>query len=215
MYCNGCDGRGWVDSKVIGPTLCPVCKGNGMAKKSEEPDVEQIVYDQDAIWIDMRKGTHDSFDKILGRECSKIKNKNEILVHFLFDRDITPQGNLIFHHLQHSTITGGKVPELSKDEITARNYCTDDEGKIETWNGVPISPEIRDLSIALDAEKRLTYKLDANRKGNPRFCDENMLAFSLISQVREDVCLILKDIEILFRERYQTRIVNLSLHLLA
>jgi|GEM_PF-5407526 len=27
--CDGCDGKGWVDSKHVGPTTCPVCKGTG------------------------------------------------------------------------------------------------------------------------------------------------------------------------------------------
>ncbi|MEQ4489705.1 MAG: hypothetical protein AAC990_05000 [Dehalococcoides mccartyi] len=33
--CIGCDGRGWVDSKYFGPSLCPICKGNGLRKKDE------------------------------------------------------------------------------------------------------------------------------------------------------------------------------------
>jgi len=27
--CYGCEGKGWVDSKHLGPTICPICKGSG------------------------------------------------------------------------------------------------------------------------------------------------------------------------------------------
>jgi hypothetical protein len=27
--CYGCEGKGWVDSKHLGPTVCPICKGSG------------------------------------------------------------------------------------------------------------------------------------------------------------------------------------------
>jgi len=29
IRCHGCEGKGWVDSKHIGPTTCPICKGTG------------------------------------------------------------------------------------------------------------------------------------------------------------------------------------------
>lgn len=27
--CYGCEGKGWVDSKHLGPAICPICKGSG------------------------------------------------------------------------------------------------------------------------------------------------------------------------------------------
>ena len=27
--CYGCEGKGWVDSKHLGPTTCPICQGSG------------------------------------------------------------------------------------------------------------------------------------------------------------------------------------------
>lgn len=213
MYCNGCAGKGWVDSKVIGPTLCPVCKGVGMKK------VEETAYDQDAVWLKLRDGTHKGIEDILDRESESIENwgkdHNDILVHLLFNRSVTPHGNIIFYHLQHSTITGGKVPKLSSDEIVSRNYCTDEDGKIRTWKSVPVSPAIWDLMRMLGSDERLiTWSLDANRKGNPLFCDENMLAFSLVPKSKEDVIPLLSDVEVLFREKHCTEISNLSLCLL-
>lgn len=204
-----------MDSKVIGPTLCPVCKGDG-GHRAEGPDEQKEVYDQDAIWIELRKGTHERFEDILEKELKIIadfeEGKDEILVHLLFDRDVTPQGNIIFHHLIHSTITGGKVSELSSDEIESRNYCTDDEGKIRTWMEVPVSPAVWDFIQILENDKRICiFKVDANRKGSPLFCDENMLAFSLVLMKKDEARSLILDIEKLFREKHHTKITNISL----
>lgn len=213
MNCHGCDGRGWVDSKVIGPTLCPICKGNG----EKETEIKELSYDQDSIWINLRRDTHENLDQIIKRECDKIKgSENEIVVHLLFDRDVTPQGNIIFHHLLHQTITGGRVKELSRDEIIARNYCPDEDGKIRTWDGVPVSPAIWDLIDNIDSDKRVnTCKIDMNRKGNPLFCDENMLAFSMFVNKKDDAYSIFKDVVNLFDKRHQIEVKNFSIHLLS
>ena len=29
--CQGCQGKGWVDSQYYGPMICPLCKGTGQA----------------------------------------------------------------------------------------------------------------------------------------------------------------------------------------
>ncbi len=204
-----------MDSKVIGPTLCPICKGDG-GHGAEKPDEQKTIYDQDAIWIELRKGNHERFGEILEKELKKIsglkEGKDEILVHFLFDRDVTPQGNIIFHHLIRTTITGEKVSELSSDEIEARNYCADEHGKIRTWMEVPVSPAMWGFIETIENDKRVCiFKLDANRKGNPLFCDENMLAFSVVFQSEADVRSFILDAEKFFREKHHTKITNLSL----
>ena len=40
--CYGCEGKGWVDSKHTGPTICPICKGSGQLN-SEVPAEELIT----------------------------------------------------------------------------------------------------------------------------------------------------------------------------
>lgn len=40
VVCRGCLGRGWVDSRYRGPTLCPVCLGTG----APETEPAKITY---------------------------------------------------------------------------------------------------------------------------------------------------------------------------
>lgn len=214
MNCHGCEGRGWVDSKVIGPTLCPICKGEGQSK-SIEPVIQDSTYNQDAIWTELNRDAVGGFEKALDYESRKIENakRNDgIIAHFLFNRDITPHGNMIFYHLQHQTITGGKVPELSKDEIIARNYCLDEDGKIRNLDGIPVSPVMWDfVEFARGNKKGIVCTFDMNRKGNPFFCDTNMLAFGIVANKGKGVRSFLSESEELLRTKHHAEIVNLCL----
>jgi hypothetical protein len=220
MYCNGCAGRGWVDSKVIGPTLCPVCKGDGM-KNSKEPIEQEATYDQDAIWINLKKNIPVSLCekiKIDGMNIDKkIKPEDSyyVVIHMLFDKSISPQGNLIFHHLQNQTITGPKQEKLSRDQIVARGYDVDSEGEIRTWNDVPVSPALFGLIKWCQNESSIrSFEIDANRKGNPCFCDDDMLA--IIISPREPCVFYTVDkmLSFLYEEHY-LKTINVHLHLLA
>lgn len=214
MNCHGCDGRGWVDSKVVGPTLCPVCNGGGQSK-SIEPVVRNSVYDQDAIWTELNRDTTRGFKEALDYESRKIKNakrRDDVIAHLLFNRDVTPHGNMIFYHLQHQTITGGKVPELSRDEITARNYCLDEDGKIRNLDGIPVSPAMWDfMESAKNNKRNIACTFDMNRKGNPFFCDINMLAFGIVANNGTGIGPFLSESEELLRTKHNVEIVNLCL----
>ena len=217
MCCHGCAGRGWVDSKVIGPTLCPVCKGDGFSKTKES----KSAYDQDSIWINLKKNIPNSLcEKIkldavgIDKEIEKGKSC-DIAIHFLFDKSISPQGNLIFHHLQHQTITGPRQARLSRDQIIARGYDVDENGEIRTWNDVPVSPALFGLvKWCKDNESIHSFKIDANRKGNPCFCDDNMLAIVINLRKPNVFDTVDKMLSFLYEKHY-LKTINIYLCLLA
>ena len=211
MKCHGCDGKGWVDSRVIGPAICPICKG--------ERD-ESSEYNQDAIWIELRNDIPLSFDDALRKESDRIKRllggkvAYDIIVHILFDAPITPQGNLIFYHLQNQTITGPREKKLQRDQIVSRGYVLDESGNVVTKNDIPVGPVLLDVDRWCEEQNSVTHFLiDANRKGNPYFCDEDMLAMKMTLE-SENIFGLLKNMKDYISGRSPVKMINISLHLL-
>lgn len=229
MKCHGCDGKGWVDSKHKGPCQCPICKGVGQVSKpstsppgAKIPVVPANKYDQDAIWTNLREELPGKFEEKFKQQADRLVAKvkddkpHEIILHLLFDTPITPQGNLIFHHLQQQTITGPPASKLSRDEILSRGYVPNKDGGVVTYCGIPVGPVYDAMYHWLDnCEDLLVAKLDPNRKGDPLFCDEDMMAIILVPKDIKKLHSIISDMIDFIHASHEVGTVNLSLYLLS
>jgi hypothetical protein len=224
MKCHGCGGKGWVDSEYKGACMCPICKGGGQRPESPVKPAKdkKIKYDQDDIWVELRKNIPAKFGEKLAGEIERIqkeakdKKDPEVIVHLLFDKAVVPQGNLIFHHLSRSAITLPSDNKLSNDELVARGYVPIGDGKVETVHDVPISPvysTIRDW-LCMENSFAKTWKLDPNRKGMPYFSDENMMAFMVQPKRLKVLDIAFTALASVILEKHSIRTTNIALHLL-
>ncbi|MHC4644894.1 MAG: hypothetical protein ACYTBJ_05300 [Planctomycetota bacterium] len=163
-----------------------------------EPDAKPDgkVYDQSAIWTSLVNDPVLPFERALEAEVAQLSVHTplampepvEIIVHLLFANNVTPHGSLIFDHMQRSTISGHERPaRLSEDELMARGYLIQGNGKVFTVNDIPAGSLYLLLHGWGHGGSSSTYHgwgmakpvtLDVNRKGNPNFMDNNMAAFT-------------------------------------
>jgi len=186
MKCPGCDGRCWVDSQHKGPSVCPVCKGLGsIAKRLPPVHDKEKVYDQDATWTELTRDTPldfgealDSAIKVLDHPDLKASDTPySFIVHLLFDKNVTPQGNLILEQVRLGSLrTGQTRKKLSPEHLRAKGYCVLPEGGVQAINDVPVG---RFYNILVKWGMARSIVIDVNRKGNPYFMDGNMVAFGV------------------------------------
>lgn len=223
MDCPACNGKRWVDSPTKGPTVCPLCNGDGKAKAVEEPSAEPKEYNQDRIWIKLvKEGCVPLVQKIdeateMIASLTEESGRVSLVVHLLFDKNITPDGSLFFEQL---TLGGRGIDHrLSNDVIEAKNYNVLDDGKIDTAGNVPVSPIYRSIESALNRPEWEFEDvwLDPNRKGNPLFTDNNMIAVGIVDSPKT-VALSLKGALVylqqlmLFDFKYRIINMNVSVH---
>lgn len=200
---------------------CPLCNGEG---KRDKPSSTKPKYDQDAIWTKLRDVIPNSVEEKIVKQCIDLtkathgRGSFRIIAHFLFERNVTPMGNLLMYHLSRASISGQPDRKLTRDDLRAKGYIVDDSGKVETVNDVPIGRGYRFLSKWLDSNVKRKHfnsaKIDPNRKGNPLFIDENMASVLIEAS---DVTRVKAALIVLVRNAYAkagSSVVNLSLHLL-
>ena len=170
MQCVACNDRGWVESQYHGISSCPLCKG----RKSSNGG-----YDQDAIWLKLNDLSNVSLDRQLSDDLEKT-NFGNIIAHFVFDRNVTPQGNLFEDTMRVSPTS--KVTKLSNDQILSKGYALEPDGKVKTVNDIPVGPVYDRLMKWGGADGHSIWdmkepiEVDPNRKGNPLFMDNNLMA---------------------------------------
>lgn len=194
MKCPACDGRCWVDSQHKGPSICPVCNGKGhVAETSTLKKDTPGKYNQDAIWTELVKDTGSTFDEVLDRALSVLESKEvkectisyPFIVHLLFDKNVTPQGNLIFDQVRLGQLSTGQANrKLDADRLKARGYSVLPTGDVQAVNDVPVGPLYNTLMVwGRDMHDQWGMAdpivVDVNRKGNPFFMDNNMVAFQV------------------------------------
>jgi hypothetical protein len=192
MKCPACDGKCWVDSQHKGPSVCPVCKGSGSVVKPTTPiHDKEGVYDQDSIWTELANSTPQDFNKALEIAVQVLTHPAvkactipySFIVHLLFDKSVTPQGNLILDQITRGQLrTGQQQEKLSEEHLRARGYSVLPNGDVQTVNDIPVGPFYNTL-VEWGVERHAIHrmdrpiKIDVNRKGNPFFMDNNMVAF--------------------------------------
>lgn len=183
MKCHGCNGSGWVDSEHKGPHVCPLCKGSGGVKPKDNK------YDQDVTWVNIVNEGEASLETKLLTKVSELDvgdDPFEVVVHLYTDRPITPQGNLWTDIMQGGITTPNR--KLSEDQLAARGYLLNENGEVVTYNDVPVGPIFNALEHWAATRKNiLDIKLDPNRKGNPTFVDNNMMAFVVKFESKKDI----------------------------
>lgn len=170
MQCRICNNRGWVETRFHGPSICPLCK----AQKEENEG-----YSQDAIWTKLINLRDVNLGKQLNEDMENVDISN-IIAHFVFDRNVTPQGNLYKDLMGLSPLN--KATKLSNDQLLARGYIITQDGKIKTVNDIPVGL-IYDCLMKWGGPKdylawdmKQPIEIDPSRKGNPLFMDDNLLA---------------------------------------
>lgn len=171
MVCIACKGHGWVDSQFHGPRVCPVCKGQGRTGDG---------YDQDDIWRKLTGDRNVDLEQRLAQDIEEV-DISSIIAHFVFDRLITPQGNL-YIKLMWPLLSVAKESALSRDQLIANGYVVQEDGKVQTVNDLPVGRIYDHLmqwggpSTYSAWEMMVPIEVDPNRKGNPLFMDNNLLA---------------------------------------
>jgi hypothetical protein len=179
MQCIACDGRGWVDSKYHGPSVCPLCKGKPVAGDISGASNTSNTYDQVAIWSKLTNDRNANLELKLLEDLEKVDVSN-IVAHFVFDRIVTPQGNL-YDSMMSATLSH-TPPKLSSDQLISRGYVVQQDGKVQTVNDLPVGPLYNHLIQWAGIESYHDWKMacpieiDLNRKGNPLFMDDNFVA---------------------------------------
>lgn len=235
MKCHGCEGKGWIELKNKA-VVCPICNGTTKPLKrftNKEPNKSKLKYDQDVIWTELRENIPNKVEERLAMECADLREKAKghgtvsVIVHLLFDRNVTPMGNVILHHLRRETISDQPDRKLSEDELKAKGYFLDNDGKIETINGIPIGKGYWILKkwgkAWSEPHGKLRNKetwifdveLDPNRKGNPLFIDDNMAAFKITTDIPNDIDIAIHSLMQLTSRKINARIINIKLYLLA
>lgn len=146
-------------------------------------------YDQDRIWTDLSdEGMVDIPEKISSEMSEILKDVGEdsqlsTVVHLLFDRPVTPEGSLFSEAI---ALTVSQPRRLTEDQLRIRRYVPTGEGRVQTVNDIPVGDVYNALTYWGGAE-RVGYwdlaepiQIDPNRKGNPYFMDNSMVAFGAV-----------------------------------
>ena len=168
MTCPGCNGRRWVESRFHGPSKCPVCIDGAEVVKDDGK------YNQDRAWLMMTREVPATLDEAIEKAMASYgSHSGSSILHLLFSKNITPQGNLIFNQVMiGSLVTRSHLPEMTPERLAMRGYAVED-GKVRVVNDVPVGP-IYGILQGWGSKKDIV--IDANRKGNPYFLDNNMAA---------------------------------------
>ncbi len=146
-------------------------------------------YNQDSIWRRLTKEAEalkgsppdaiqlmaNAVDRVRG--CFSGNDPVSTIVHLAVDRDIQPQGGVLYR----ATMLEGRM-ETSPEQLEQMGYAVD-EGKLVTVDDVPVSQAYTAIHYwGGERQHRrwhLTQPVEINpsRNGNPFFMDENMIAF--------------------------------------
>lgn len=191
MKCPACNGKCWVDSQYKGPMVCPLCKGSGRSHQFPPAKTKEGKYDQDAFWTNMTRDVSSSFEDALelavrvlnSPQVKKCTIPYSFIVHLLLDRAITPLGNLILDQVRRGQLRTGQTQErLSPEHLQARGYVTLPSGNVQVVDDIPVGPFYNTL-VEWGVERHTIHRMDCpitidvNRKGNPFFMDNTMVAF--------------------------------------
>lgn len=210
MPCVGCDNKGWVDSMYKGPSLCPLCKGSpnsnanttGSANLVKSNNLSQV-----ALWRQISEEPRRSFDQMM-KEAKVSDAKAPIVVCVLFDVDITPTGNIFYEQIA----SNGQAEEIDRDALLARGYVLDeDKDGIVLVNEIPVGRIYHVFKDISDSNPNIEIEVDYNRKGNPLFTDDCMLAFRLVTCPTMSVYSFVRLFFTLCRKHNISEIVNLKL----
>jgi len=121
-----------------------------------------------------------AFDIILPKSFLSGKT----VVHMVFDYTVCPAGGLMMDLVRNVSGTQEyRPPRLSPVELEAMGYLVDGNGKVRLVDDVPIGP-IYDALLYWGGEAQYKrwhlsapVELNPNKKGDPAFMDDNLVAF--------------------------------------
>ncbi|KKM76199.1 hypothetical protein LCGC14_1382550 [marine sediment metagenome] len=106
------------------------------------------------------------------------------VVHMAFDTNVCPSGGLMHNMVRNSSVTQPiNQRKLKSKELETMGYVADENGKVVLVDDVPIGPVYGILQYWGGKKQHKRWhmskpiELDPNRKGDPCFMDDNMVAF--------------------------------------
>jgi hypothetical protein len=141
---------------------------------------EKPGYNQSAIWSSIQRETVGKFEEKLIKQADEVAAAApcKVIVHLLFDQNVTPEGNLIYQLMQRAN----NQKPLTAEVLRLKRYVVDDDGNVVTDHDVPISECYRAIQLysnGFDGDVVTLTRLDPNRKGDPYFMDNEMVAFGV------------------------------------
>lgn len=165
------------------------------------PDDGPIKYDQTAYWKELLKHETEIDEGATRFTYPHGFTKGDTIIHMTFPDPVSPRGGLMSQMVQHLA-AGTTPPKHTRKELETMGYMVDKEGKIVLVNDVPVGPIYGVLQYWGGERQHHRWHLaepihvDPNRKGNPCFIDEFMVAFKA---TWKDNKMMTKGVEHLFR----------------
>lgn len=154
-----------------------------------------IVYDQTVRWRELIKEVTEAAPDEQVIQVPNEFNGGPCVVHLIFDSSVSPRGGVIQHMVAMASSTQPSPSPKTPKDLAAMGYLIDD-GKVVLENGVPVGPiwpiltwwgvtnfKINGLSEPIVASPE--------RKGDPAFIDEEILAFGAKFKNGVDVRMII------------------------
>lgn len=105
------------------------------------------------------------------------------VIHLLFDKPVAPRGGLMHRMVQELSAQGPSPAKHPVQDLETMGYVTDEDGKVVRVDDVPVSPVYGVLQYWGGERQHYRWhmtdpiEVDPQRKGNPCFIDQNMVAF--------------------------------------